>query len=322
MRSLLAATVVALLVVPPVAGAQTPPSGGASPDDPRLSPDPSGGTRAGDELPVGDPPLKRPARRRSSRRSRSGRPVLSAFDVRPGVFFIYGRPARVQFRIDDRSRTVRVRLALVSARGKTVRAYSLGDRPTGVVQSFSINGREGGELPQGSYELRISARDPGGKRLSRAAKKSGIGRLAFYWHRFPLLGAFTYGGPDARFGAPRNGHSHQGQDLAAAEGTPVVAPRGGTVETVAYQAEGAGHYVVLGGNGEDRDYVFMHLKTGTIAVKQGERVRTGDLLGHVGNTGASFGAHLHFEVWEGGGWFSGGHPVDPLPYLKRWDAWS
>jgi len=137
-------------------------------------------------------------------------------------------------------------------------------------------------------------------------------------HRFPLVGTYSYGSSGARFGAPRKGHTHQGQDLAAAEGTPIVAPRGGVVKAVAYQARGAGHYVVLDGSGEDRDYVFMHMRTGSVAVTKGQTVRIGEKLGEVGNTGRSFGAHLHFEIWTGGGWYTGGHPVDPLPYLRVW----
>jgi len=135
---------------------------------------------------------------------------------------------------------------------------------------------------------------------------------------FPIRGAFSWGGSDSRFGAPRSGHTHQGQDLTAAEGTPVVAPSSGTVQTVAYQATGAGHYVVLDGAGEDRDYVFMHLRSGSVVVREGQRVRRGAFLGEVGNTGRSFGAHLHFEIWVAGGWYSGGHPIDPLPLLRSW----
>ena len=38
-------------------------------------------------------------------------------------------------------------------------------------------------------------------------------------------------------------------------------------------------------------------------------------------TGDSFGAHLHFEIWEGP-WYAGGEPTDPWPFLRRWDRWS
>ncbi|MDP9134017.1 MAG: M23 family metallopeptidase, partial [Actinomycetota bacterium] len=137
-------------------------------------------------------------------------------------------------------------------------------------------------------------------------------------HRFPLVGAFTFGGKDSRFGAGRRGHTHQGQDVAAAEGTPVVAPRTGTVEVVRYQASGAGHYIVLDGEGEDRDYVFMHLLKDSTIVKVGDQVARGQQIAQVGSTGSSSGPHLHFEIWVGGGWYTGGQPIDPLPFLNAW----
>ena len=139
-------------------------------------------------------------------------------------------------------------------------------------------------------------------------------------YHFPVAGAFSWGGADGRFGAPRSGHAHQGQDLSAAEGTPVVAPVAGVVQTVQYQASGAGHYVVLDGDDEDRDYVFMHLRSGSIPVRVGQRVAGGGRIGEVGNTGRSFGAHLHFEIWAAGGWFDGGRPIDPQPLLRLWTA--
>jgi|GEM_PF-5722971 len=137
-------------------------------------------------------------------------------------------------------------------------------------------------------------------------------------HTFPVLGAFTFGGKDSRFGAGRPGHIHQGQDLSAALGTPLVAPWDSTVEVVKYQAGGAGYYVVLDGNDEDRDYVFMHLRKGSTLVEVGDAVSKGQQIAEVGNTGSSTGAHLHFEIWIGGGWYTGGHPVDPLPFLTAW----
>ena len=285
----------------------------------------TGGTAPGDEsqldgggVRVGAPPERKRTHRRH-RRGR-GRPILRAFDVRPASFYLYGPPARVRFRIDDRSRTVRVRLSVLAG-SRRVASIDLGDRPTGPLQTYALRGRETGVLPQGTLELRLSARDRSGKRMRTAAKASASDELSFHWHQFPLAGPFSYGGRDARFGAPRSGHTHQGQDLAAVEGTPVVAPRGGRITNVRYQAHGAGYYVVLEGAGENRSYVFMHLQRGSILVEPDQRVQTGQQIASVGSTGESSGAHLHFEIWSGG-WYAGGKPVDPLPYLKRWDFWS
>jgi biotin carboxyl carrier protein len=136
---------------------------------------------------------------------------------------------------------------------------------------------------------------------------------------FPVQGAFNFGGVDSRFGSGRTGHLHQGQDIAAASGTPVVAPLAGTVAKTAYQAVGAGYYVVLHG-GDGRDYVFMHLLAGSTLVQAGQAVARGQRLALVGMTGGtSSGPHLHFEIWPGG-WYAsaGSQPVDPLPQLQAW----
>jgi murein DD-endopeptidase MepM/ murein hydrolase activator NlpD len=74
---------------------------------------------------------------------------------------------------------------------------------------------------------------------------------------------------------------------------------------------------VLDGDGEDRDYVFMHLRAGSILVAPTQQVSAGQPLAQVGNTGSSSGPHLHFEVWVGS-WHAGGQPVDPLPLLQQW----
>jgi murein DD-endopeptidase MepM/ murein hydrolase activator NlpD len=138
-------------------------------------------------------------------------------------------------------------------------------------------------------------------------------------HTFPVGGnVFSFGGKDGRFGAGRPGHIHQGQDISAPSGVPVLAPWPGTVETVKYQAGGAGYYIVLDGDLEDRDYVFMHLLKGSTLVKVGDHVARGQQLAQVGSTGSSSGPHLHFEIWVGGGWYTGGQPVDPYPFLQAW----
>jgi murein DD-endopeptidase MepM/ murein hydrolase activator NlpD len=289
-RSLLATPLLALLLVPATALAGT---GGVTPG----SVSPTGGMTPG------------------SVKLHRG-PVVESFSVTPSSTFIYGRRAQVHFEVKGHARTVH--LSLVLKQGNTVvRRIDLGDRPTGVRQRYLLSGLEGGVLPQGSFDIHLAARG-----LQGATKASVTSRLSFHWHVFPLIGQFAYGlDPDGRFGAPRPGHTHQGQDIPAPTGTPVVAPRGGLVKMVAFQKGGAGNYIVLHGEGEDLDFVFMHLRTGSILVKQGQVVATGQQLAQVGSTGESTGPHLHFEIWNGP-WATGGTPIDPLPFLRRWDSWS
>jgi murein DD-endopeptidase MepM/ murein hydrolase activator NlpD len=133
-----------------------------------------------------------------------------------------------------------------------------------------------------------------------------------------VAGPYTLGGTDARFGAVRRGYAHRGQDIIAAEGTPVVAPVPGVIRWRAYQAGGAGHYVILRGD-DGRDYAFMHFRDGSVVVAKGDRVAAGARLGEVGHTGHASGPHLHFEIWPDG-WYSGpaSAPIDPLPDLLAW----
>ena len=65
----------------------------------------------------------------------------------------------------------------------------------------------------------------------------------------------------------------------------------------------------------------MHLREAAL-VDEGDRVRTGQLIGYVGDTGDATGCHLHFEMWTAPGWYDGGHPFDPLPSLMAWDKTS
>src|SRR4051794_15187323 len=102
-------------------------------------------------------------------------------------------------------------------------------------------GSGGGGATFGATVPKPKAKAPK-KRKQRALRSSAHSSGE---HAFPLAGSFDWGGRDARFGAKRKGHRHQGQDLAAASGTPVVAPHAGVVEAVDYQARGAGNYVVI-----------------------------------------------------------------------------
>ena len=75
-------------------------------------------------------------------------------------------------------------------------------------------------------------------------------------------------------------------------GTPVIAPADGTVEKIAYQAYGAGRYIVIR---HSREYqtVYMHLSRPL--VKAGQSVKKGERIALSGNTGGSTGPHLHYE---------------------------
>jgi murein DD-endopeptidase MepM/ murein hydrolase activator NlpD len=138
---------------------------------------------------------------------------------------------------------------------------------------------------------------------------------------FPVAGPWTFGAEGAQFGAARGDRSHRGQDVLAAQGTPLVAPVSGTVTWVAYQAGGAGHYLVIRGAGTT-DYVFMHLREAT-PLARWATVAAGQPIGAVGMTGSASGPHLHFEIWPAG-WYASAPsaPIDPRPQLEAWAAAS
>lgn len=136
---------------------------------------------------------------------------------------------------------------------------------------------------------------------------------------FPVAGAHSFGDAANRFGAPRKGHVHQGQDVLAAEGTPVLAPLPGRILLADFQAAGAGLYVVEQAK-DGFSLMFAHCKAGSLATSAGHLVATGSEICEVGQTGDATGPHLHFEMWVGGWQTASGHPLNPLPYLKAWGA--
>jgi hypothetical protein len=99
---------------------------------------------------------------------------------------------------------------------------------------------------------------------------------------------------------------HTGIDFAASIGTPIYATADGKVVTVDIKYSGYGKLVEIDhGFGYKTRYAHMH----EFAVKQGQNVRRGDLIGYVGNTGLSTAPHLHYEV------LINGAQVDPVHYF-------
>lgn len=114
--------------------------------------------------------------------------------------------------------------------------------------------------------------------------------------------------PQHNFGENRGTHIHKGEDLAAPEGTPIYALFDGTVIKNAYQAGGAGNYIVLQHpNGIVTKYFHMRERS---KLPEKAKVKAGDLIGYVGQTGHATGAHLHLEIWING------QAKNPLPILE------
>jgi murein DD-endopeptidase MepM/ murein hydrolase activator NlpD len=133
-------------------------------------------------------------------------------------------------------------------------------------------------------------------------------------HVHPVQGRVSYGEAAARFGYNRGDHVHEGQDMFAPVGTPVVAVADGVV-IEAGGGDARGNYVAIYDPRARRTYVYLHMEAAAL-VKPGQPVRAGQPVGRLGCTGSCFGPHLHFEVRLGRG--SQRHAVDPLPLVRRW----
>jgi murein DD-endopeptidase MepM/ murein hydrolase activator NlpD len=107
-----------------------------------------------------------------------------------------------------------------------------------------------------------------------------------------------------------NDYYHRGLDYAGAKGSPVTAPAGGKVALVGFVKDGFRvHGNVVGiDHGQGVVSIFMHLSR--IDVSEGDMVKPGDLIGAIGNTGASTGPHLHW------GLYVNSVAIEPLQWLK------
>lgn len=177
------------------------------------------------------------------------------------------RDARFDMIIErDRAATGEVRYGKLLYVG-----LSQGDRATRMIQ-WNVGGRIDWYDVNGVGETRPGFTMP----VANARKTSGFG-----WRLHPLLGY---------------SRMHQGTDYGAAYGTPIRAVTDGVV-TLAGWHGGHGKMVKLahaGGIGTG----YAHMSS--IAVSPGARVSQGQVIGYVGSTGLSTGAHLHFEVYRGG----------------------
>jgi murein DD-endopeptidase MepM/ murein hydrolase activator NlpD len=130
---------------------------------------------------------------------------------------------------------------------------------------------------------------------------------------FPVYGKHRYSND---WGAPRQ-HTgqHQGTDIFAAAGTPVVAVCDGTLHRLGTN-DVPGNRVYLKCTRED-EFFYAHLAAFASDARSGLEVKAGKVIGFVGSTGDAEQTppHLHFEVHPGNG-----DPVNPYPFLRAWES--
>jgi len=203
---------------------------------------------------------------------------------------------------DARALKVGASLSLPNANGLKYRVRR-GDSLEGIARRFAValndlldwNSLESSLIVPGQ-ELFVP-----GARLSEHELNRVFGRLFI----FPARGRFS-----SRFGVrgdPFTGVSrfHNGIDLAGDVGTPVMAAMSGRVSMVGYNPN-YGRYVILS-HAEGFQTLYGHLDS--FQVRRAARVKQGELIGTMGNSGYSTGSHLHFAI------FLRGEPVDPSRYL-------
>ncbi|MEE8591971.1 MAG: M23 family metallopeptidase, partial [Spirochaetia bacterium] len=140
-----------------------------------------------------------------------------------------------------------------------------------------------------------------GARLSEMERNRVFGRLFIY----PTRGRIT-----DRFGMRRDPFTgirrfHNGVDLAGPVGTSIIASMSGKVAMLGYNPT-FGKYIILT-HPEGFQTLYGHLDA--FRVQKGERVKQGQRIADMGNSGYSTGSHLHFSI------FRRGEPIDPSQYL-------
>ena len=106
--------------------------------------------------------------------------------------------------------------------------------------------------------------------------------------------------------APPTNRKHDGIDLRGRKNTPIKAAHSGVVVYAGRRYSGYGKMILIN-NGADISTLYAHLNK--YAVKTGDRVQRGQVIGYMGRTGRATGVHLHFEVLKDK------IPVDPMGIL-------
>jgi murein DD-endopeptidase MepM/ murein hydrolase activator NlpD len=131
-----------------------------------------------------------------------------------------------------------------------------------------------------------------------AGPAAGTGKGPFVW---PVQGKVI-----GAFGSSKDGMRNDGINIAAPNGAPVVAAADGTVAYAGNELRGFGNMILIR---HDGGYVTAYAHNASLLVKKGDKVKRGQTIARVGQTGAVFGPQLHFEIRKGT------QPVDPMSFL-------
>jgi murein DD-endopeptidase MepM/ murein hydrolase activator NlpD len=155
--------------------------------------------------------------------------------------------------------------------------------------------------------------------IVRAVPEGITARLTSGGYVFPVAGTAAFGDTFGAFRADVAGKWHHGEDLVAPLGTPLLAVADGTLFSVGWNDIGGWRLWLRDGGGNE--FYYAHLDAYTPLAVAGRRVKAGDVLGFVGDSGDAEGGlpHLHFEI----------HPVEllslgydgavaPYPFLVAW----
>ncbi len=161
------------------------------------------------------------------------------------------------------------------------------------------------DLDDALYEEWLATSIPAGTTAVKGQLINEVNGILWYTPTTKYTVTSKYGYRPNPFN-PSKWEGHNGVDLGAPKGTPIVATRSGIVTFTGYQENGAGNYVWIN-HGDGFKSIYMHMTNYIVDV--GQYVEAGEIIGYVGSTGRSTGPHLHFGLKYNGSY------VDPLKYI-------
>ena len=208
-------------------------------------------TTGGAPTPGGSPTAKGSPTGPSSAEPSAGTLTITAAQTSPRKSFYFGfRYPRLSFTIESSQPQNDLRIDVLDSAGEVVQTFYRNDVAPGAPTSIRWDGTTAAGKParNGRYSFRIGPQTAAPAARPASSSTALSLSFAFYGYAFPILGPHEFDLGAGRFGAPRAGHTHQGQDVMAECGTPLVAARGGTVQYAGFEAN-AGNYLVIDGKG-------------------------------------------------------------------------